>query len=242
MSLKQHEDKVIAHHLNHRVDQQTSDNNHTASYQEQVARQRAFFEDTAEWFASEEAVPEYVKPCLQRIVASGYDLPTTASPRFLDIGCGAGALFPAMIQLYPCSHITGIDLCANQLKNVESRFSDHDIAVWQGDVLDFPDRANVKEFYDAAWCNACFGNFYDQKAVIHKLTKQLKAGGKLLITHPLGRGFVQTLNRKDPSIVPGTLPPNRQEAVKLIEDSGLEIDSLLNEPELYILIYRKVGE
>ena len=93
--------------------------------------------------------------------------------------------------------------------------------------------------YEAAWCNACFGNFYDQRAAVKRIAALLKPSGRMLITHPLGLEFVQTLHEKDPALVPNTLPANKDEALELIEGTGFEIEKLIMDPELYILVCSK---
>lgn len=235
MTLKKHKENVINHHLSN-CQHQEIQHSRKKPYQEQVASQKAFFDSIANWFISDDAVPEDVVPRLHQIVTSGCTLPREAHPRFLDIGCGSGALFPAMIERYPHCHITGVDLSALQLQQAKKRYSSHNVAFWQGDILDFP---VSEDLYDAAWCNACFGNLYDQQAAVQKIATLLKPSGRMLITHPLGLEFVQTLHEKDPALVPNTLPANQSEALKLITGTGLEVEQLIVEPDFYVLVYQQ---
>ena len=83
-SLKNHSNTVLENHTGKAsVPAQT--------HEEFNRNQQAFFDKAANWFASDEAVPEEVQPRLRQIVQAG--TPNTKAPRFLDVGCGAGVLF-----------------------------------------------------------------------------------------------------------------------------------------------------
>ena len=232
MTLRYHINKLIDFHLKNKKPELTTTDSNRAEHNHQ---QETFFDSISDWFASEESVPAEVSPRLRQIIRAGYPASQNAVPEFLDVGCGAGVLFKPMRQLYPNCHITGVDLSIRQLQTAQSRYKDCDF--WHGDILDYTPDNNHQ--FDAVWCNACFGNFYNQQSVVGHISDLLKPGGRLLITHPLGFDFVKALHERDPKKVPHILPDSQQAASQLAEHCDLQIESLLMEPELYILVYHK---
>ena len=45
-----------------------------------------------------------------------------------------------------------------------------------------------------------------QVATLEKAISLIREGGRVMVTHPLGRAFVDTLKEKDPVLVPHSLP------------------------------------
>ncbi len=62
------------------------------------------------------------------------------------------------------------------------------VRTWQGDVVDLP--AFLGPF-DAVFFNAVFGSVADQKAALTAAALRLKSGGHAVISHPLGRPWLQ---------------------------------------------------
>ncbi|CAN0546976.1 unnamed protein product, partial [Ectocarpus sp. 12 AP-2014] len=54
--------------------------------------------------------------------------------------------------------------------------------------------------------NAVFGNLWDQGAALERAANILEEGGKVVISHPLGRDFVSRLKAVDDTVVPHELP------------------------------------
>ncbi|MCL6269460.1 class I SAM-dependent methyltransferase [Sansalvadorimonas sp. 2012CJ34-2] len=237
MVLESHKEKLF------QVQRQSLDGEKATQLHNRTAfnRQQAkIFDNHADWYISDEAVPPDLLPRLKKIVQAAFpDLSPEAypeSPHFLDAGCGAGVLFDFMLSLYPGCRITGVDLSSAQIHNARARFPQKPIKFWQGDIADYNPGT---ERFDAAWCNACFGNFYNQNRVVRHIASLLKPGGRLLVTHPLGYEFVKTLHENGPEQVPHLLPASKDEAINVAEGSGLRFESLLMKQELYILVFRK---
>jgi hypothetical protein len=65
----------------------------------------------------------------------------------------------------------------------------------------------------------------------------MKPAGRLIISHPLGRGFIDTLKKNAP--YPLDDFPDASEAQGLLAPYGFDIQSFVDEPELYILTAAK---
>ena len=71
------------------------------------------------------------------------------------------------------------------------------------------DTNQYRSMYDAVVVNACYGNFYDEDALLAACAQSLKPKGVACITHPLGAGFVHKLHEESPDTVPNVLPPSQ---------------------------------
>ncbi|CAN0335748.1 unnamed protein product, partial [Ectocarpus sp. 8 AP-2014] len=86
--------------------------------------------------------------------------------------------------------------------------------------------------------NAVFGNLWDQGAALERAANILQEGGKVVISHPLGRDFVSRLKAVDDTVVPHELP-ERDALERLVQFLPLVIDSFESGPELYLAVLRK---
>ncbi|CAM9918212.1 unnamed protein product [Ectocarpus sp. 12 AP-2014] len=86
--------------------------------------------------------------------------------------------------------------------------------------------------------NAVFGNLWDQGAALERAANILEEGGKVVISHPLGRDFVSRLKAVDDTVVPHELP-ERDALERLVQFLPLVIDSFESGPELYLAVLRK---
>ncbi|CAM9512898.1 unnamed protein product [Ectocarpus sp. 4 AP-2014] len=86
--------------------------------------------------------------------------------------------------------------------------------------------------------NAVFGNLWDQGAALERSANILEEGGKVVISHPLGRDFVSRLKAVDDTVVPHELP-ERDALESLVQFLPLVIDSFESGPELYLAVLRK---
>lgn len=195
-------------------------------YQEKV------FDEKSDFFASATATPPKVVPRLQRIATSCRLAPKTT---LLDVGTGTGALLP-FFQESGCdlSKVTGVDLSAGMLSFARERFPQ--VKFVQEDVLQF----HGGEKYDRVVFNACFGNLYDPVAVLkHVAQELLSEGGLVVISHPLGRPWLRTLQEKDPRMVLHDLPGSNELKEMLTQVPELLLESLEDEADYYCLILKR---
>jgi hypothetical protein len=62
----------------------------------------------------------------------------------------------------------------------------------------------------------------------------IKPHGRMVISHPLGKSFVDSLKEKSP--FPLDDFPERPEAETMLRPYGFEIEKFIDEPKLYILL------
>jgi len=193
------------------------------SREEHNTRQAAVFDEaTARGFA--EPVPPEIRAKLDRIAREAtkgllLEFEEERPLRILDVGAGAGALRGS----FPTDAMTvGVDVSEAML-----RFAEGYDELWVGDVVDYPSRwvDESGEPFDVAVFNACFGNLYDQRASLDAAAQVVRPGGRVVIAHPLGATFVDDLHRRDPSVVPGTLPRTPQDMQRLCGRPRSDSDS-----------------
>jgi riboflavin kinase len=192
-----------------------------------IQHQKAVFDEMADYFSTKEATPPEIVPVMRHLAQRIMFRSKNQVCRVLDIGCGTGALFPFYLQAANDLNVTlnlmGVDLSPKMTALAKDRAvrilsktanQKHSIHVLEYEFLTMmrddddndDDTTTHTGVYDTVVANACFGNFLDSTELLEAMTKSLKVGGALYITHPLGANFVQQLHDKDPTTVPNVLP------------------------------------
>jgi len=188
--------------------------------------QRELFDKLYRLF--EPPLPEGVPERLERIVASG-DIRRGAT--VLDVGSGTGIMVP-LIRSYDPALIYACDLAEAMLGQLARNYPDVETIL--GDVRDLglPDGS-----LDVVFVNACYPNIVDKTTAFSNIGRMLEPGGRLVISHPLGKSFVEVLKKSSP--FPLDDFPERVDAETLLRPSGFGIESFIDEPELYILVAKR---
>ena len=175
----------------------------------------------------EEPIPIDVQRRMEVIVEAARLRP---GERVLDLGTGTGVLLPLILKKNPGT-VLACDLSPQMLHSARGRFGNQ-VTFYQRDIVDMVGQV---EAVDVAFFNACFANFYDQAQAIRAVYALLKSGGRLLITHPMGRAFVWSKSQEHPSVVPHELP--REKSLQaMLEDVGFELERYTEQPDLYIAV------
>jgi len=185
--------------------------------------QRKKFDDLVHRF--EPPLPEGVPERLEQIVATAA---IAAGEIVLDVGTGTGILVP-LIQAYRPGRICACDLSRKMLKQLHSNYAG--VETFLSDVRDLTLPADS---LDAVIINACYPNIADKAGAFANLARMMKPAGRLVVSHPLGKSFVDCLRKS------ATFPlddfPAKSEAKRLLGPYGFTIASFVDEPQLYILL------
>ncbi len=185
--------------------------------------QAAYFGRNVEIF--EPPLPEGVPERLERIVDSAGIEPADS---VLDVGTGTGILLP-LIRKHEPGRIYANDLSEGMLEFVRTH---HRYAMTApGDVADL---AMADQSIGVAIINACYPNIIDKGSTFTNLRRMLRPGGRLVISHPLGRSFVEVLKKNVPLPL-DDFPATRPEAAALFMPYGFQVSLFIDEKELYIL-------
>jgi len=172
----------------------------------------------------EPPLPEGVPQRLDRIVAAA-DI--REGEVVLDVGTGTGILVP-LIQHYRPGSIFACDLSEEMLKRLRANYSG--VETIQSDVRDLslPDGS-----INIVFINACYPNITDKAGAFQNLFRMMVPAGRLVISHPLGKQFIDKLRKSAP--FPLDDFPGKSEAEQLFSPYGFRIEEFVDEPKLYIL-------
>jgi ubiquinone/menaquinone biosynthesis C-methylase UbiE len=173
----------------------------------------------------EPPLPEGVPERLEKIVAHGR---ITRGDTVLDVGSGTGILIP-IIKKYRPGGIHACDLSEEMLKQLKTNYPD--VKTIMADVRDI---SLPEGSIDAAFINACYPNIADKTGAFSNLSRMMKANGRIVISHPMGKSFIRSL--KEVVSFPLDEFPEKTEADDLFKPFGFEIETFIDEPELYILV------
>lgn len=187
------------------------------------------FDRVADFF--EQPLPEEVA---RRTAAVVWEAEIPAGAAVLDVGTGTGVLLPYVLSRGP-SRVVACDLSEQMLARARRKFGGR-VAFLLADVVDL---APALGPFDFAFCNAVFANLFDQGQALRAINGLLRVGGRLVISHPMGRGFVAGLRRSDPRLVLRQLPSRRQ-AGSLLRRHGFRLLEFRDEEDFYFALGEKV--
>ena len=176
----------------------------------------------------EPPLPAGVPERLEQIIAHGK---ITRGDTVLDVGSGTGILIP-IIKKYKPGCIHACDFSEGMLEQLRKNYPY--VKTIMADVRDLNlPRGSI----DSAFLNACYPNIVNKASAFSNLSRMMKAEGRIVISHPLGKAFILSL--KDSAPFPLDEFPEKKEAGPLLEPFGFEIETFIDEPRLYILVARK---
>jgi ubiquinone/menaquinone biosynthesis C-methylase UbiE len=190
--------------------------------------QRELFDKLYRLF--EPPLPEGVPERLERIAASG-EIQKGAT--VLDVGSGTGIMVP-LIREYEPARIYACDLSEAMLGQLSEN-----CAYAETILADVRNLRLADASLDVVFVNACYPNIVDKATAFSNISRMLVPGGRLVISHPLGKSFIEVIRKGTP--FPLDDFPERAEAETLLRDFGFGIKSCIDEPELYILVAEKDG-
>ena len=176
----------------------------------------------------EPPLPEGVPERLEKIVANGN---IAKGDTVLDVGSGTGILIP-IIKKYKPGSIYACDLSRRMLEQLKENYPD--VKTIMADVRDLK---LPKGSIDVVFINACYPNIVDKAGAFSNISRMMKAKGRIVISHPLGKAFILLLKNRAP--FPLDEFPEEPEADVLLKPFGFEIEMFIDEPGLYILVAMK---
>lgn len=188
--------------------------------------QRDFFGKITHIF--DPPLPKGVPERLEKIVASAGIIKKNV---ILDVGSGTGILLPRIYKYQP-EAIYACDLSDVMLMRLKEQYP-----YAQTIEADVKDLSLPEQSIDVVFVNACYSNIVDKQGFCANIERMMKPGGRLVISHPLGKSFINILRDKSP--FPLDDFPDMKEAKRLLEPFGFIIKQFIDEPELYILVAKK---
>ena len=175
-------------------------------------------------------LPEGVPERLERIAAAA---DVKKGDVVLDVGTGTGVLIPYLERYHP-RRIYACDLSEAMLDHLAGKYPSVEVI-----VADVAEVVLPQGSLDAAIINAAYPNIVDKDRAFLNLSGMIKHAGRLVISHPLGRSFIERLKERSP--FPLDDFPLRRDAERLLQPYGFKVDTVLDDPELYLLVAQKVN-
>jgi riboflavin kinase len=189
------------------------------------ARQAEVFSGTSILDTFTAPQPPEIEERLARIARAatrGLDGASPSPPRVVDVGAGTGCLVP---HLRSCGveDILAVDVSEAMLAELRRAHNGDGgddgppsssplvlgntpgARTWCGDFVDLPAYMGP---VDAVIFNACYGNMHDPRRALLRASLLLRPGGRVVVSHPLGRAWHAGLRAREPGIVPHALPAN----------------------------------
>jgi SAM-dependent methyltransferase len=185
--------------------------------------QAAYFSKNVHVF--DPPLPEGVPERLRKIISVAE---INIRDSVLDIGTGTGILIP-LIQEYAPARIYANDLSEAMLEAVKVSYPFSVTMLGDAADLALPDAS-----IEVVFINACYSNIIDKHNTFTNIRRMLRPGGRLIISHPLGRSFIEVLKKNVPFPL-DDFPSGEAEAGELFRPYGLRVSLFLDEEQLYIL-------
>jgi SAM-dependent methyltransferase len=174
--------------------------------------------------------PPEVMARLQEIVSSAGLRPGEV---VLDVGTGVGVLIP-LIQSYRPAAVLACDVAEEMLQRVQDKYPA--VRTYHSDIASL-DLASTS--LDAIFMNGMYGNIADKPAACRNAARMLRSGGRLVVSHPEGRAFVDQLRASSDLFIESL--PTREEFEVLLEPLGFDVITYRDESKLYLMVARKDG-
>jgi ubiquinone/menaquinone biosynthesis C-methylase UbiE len=189
-------------------------------------RQRRRFNELVDVF--DRPQPPEVMARLSEIVALAQLSPGSV---VLDVGTGVGVLIP-LIQSYQPATVLACDVAEKMLQRVHDKYPV--VRTFHTDVVSL---ALASTSVDAIFINGMYGNIADKPAACSKAARMLRSGGRLVVSHPEGRAFVDQLRATSDLFIESL--PTKKEFEALLAPLGLTVIAYRDEPKLYLMVARK---
>jgi len=189
--------------------------------------QRRRFNELVDVF--DQPQPLEVMERLQEIVSSAG---LRSGEVVLDVGTGVGVLIP-LIQSYEPAAVLACDIAEKMLQRVQNKYPA--VRTFHADIASL-DLASTS--LDAIFMNGMYGNIADKPAACRNAARMLRSGGRLVVSHPEGRAFIDQLRAASDLFIEPF--PTREEFEALLEPLGFEVITYRDESKLYLMVARKI--
>jgi len=182
-----------------------------------------------------ELVDVFDRPQPSEVMARLWEIVASAELRLgavvLDVGTGAGVLIP-LIQSYQPSKVLACDVAEKMLQRVQNKHPE--VRTYHIDIVSL---ALASTSVDVIFMNGMYGNIADKPAACGNAERMLRSGGRLVVSHPEGRAFVDQLRATSDLFIESL--PTKKEFEALLAPLGLKVIAYRDEPKLYLMVARK---
>ncbi len=195
-----------------------------------MSKTKEFFDNYAEEWDS---VNRYNKPpeVFRQMVAL---LGLKHGAKVVDLGCGTGILIPYLLEAVGNDGIIyAVDISHKMLARLSQKFTADNIKPF---AVQAEGLSGIKDTVDALICFSTFPHIEDKKLALFEMSKILKPGGKLLISHFSSRNEINAFHATLPEPICRHVLPDDTTMKELFAEAGFIILSFIDEPSRYELL------
>ncbi len=152
----------------------------------------------------------------------------------LDVGTGTGILVPSLAQRVTQSgRIKAVDVAEKMIEVAREKNQYENVVFECKDALDGEE---TEIGYDHVICYSMFPHFPDKARAIKKLSRKIKAGGRLVIGHSQSRAAINNLHKRVDNAVKEDNLPSMVTLEQLFESAGLSVRQTVDDLEMFVII------
>ncbi len=157
----------------------------------------------------------------------------------MDAGCGTGVLAPFILRrIGKNGRLYELDYAEKMIAENKKLHKDERIKFLVKDIhlINFADKFN------GVFLFSCLPHFDNKQLVMKKIWKALKDGGWLAIAHFSSRKKLNKMHHRANSAIRHHMMPTNKELITMLEQAGFTIAKLIEEPNFYCLMAKKIRD
>lgn len=153
----------------------------------------------------------------------------------LDAGAGTGVLIPALLDCHPHA-VVAVDFAPGMIACLGRKYPNYRrVIALCADVTRSP---LADDLFDAIYAHALFPHFPDRLAALRELRRLAQPGGRLVISHIVGREEVNRRHRAGDPILHQDLLPSAIEVCGLLAQAGWRVLFSEDVSDFYLIVAR----
>jgi ubiquinone/menaquinone biosynthesis C-methylase UbiE len=180
------------------------------------------------------AAPEYGPKEMLKLARLFRHIGPLRGFKVLEPGCGTGRLTEILSNHVGLAGlVVALDISPMMVEAARHRTAARsNVEIHMGAVEEFRMR---KQEYDLIVCHQVFPHFEGQGKVLKTLASALKPGGRIVVIHFINRAEINDRHRKAGTAVEMDMMPAQDEIRCLFNETGLEIECILDDHLGYFL-------
>jgi SAM-dependent methyltransferase len=154
----------------------------------------------------------------------------------LDAGAGTGVLIPALLDQYPRS-VVAADFAPGMVTRLRHKNASYQCVIPLCADVTRPPLAD--DLFDTIYANGVFPHFPDRLTALRELRRITRPGGRLVISHIVGREEVNRKHRTGPPALHQDLLPSSTEVCALLAQAGWRVLFSEDVSDFYLVMARR---